>query len=56
VSTAARSRCFLVVQEEKLVREELQSLLDAIKDVDKRYHDPGPFLDCVVWHDGTNWT
>ena len=45
----------LFVQEQKLAREELQSFVEALKEVEKKYTDPGPFLDCLVWNDGDKW-
>ncbi|CAF3286943.1 unnamed protein product, partial [Rotaria sp. Silwood2] len=41
--------------EQKLIREEFQSFVDALKEVEKKYNDPGPFLDCIVWNDGDKW-
>ncbi|CAF1376834.1 unnamed protein product [Rotaria sordida] len=42
-------------KEQKSIREEFQSFVDALKDVKKKYNDPGPFLDCIVWNDGDKW-
>ena len=36
-------------------REEFQAFVDALKEVEKKYNDPGPFLDCIVWNDGDKW-
>ncbi|CAF1250085.1 unnamed protein product [Rotaria magnacalcarata] len=45
----------LPTEEQKLTREEFQSFVDALKEVEKKYNDPGPFLDCIVWNDGDKW-
>ncbi|CAF4876615.1 unnamed protein product [Rotaria sp. Silwood1] len=37
------------------MREEFQSFVDALKEVEKKYNDPGAFLDCIVWNDGDTW-
>ncbi|CAF3801202.1 unnamed protein product [Adineta steineri] len=42
-------------EEQKIIREEFQSFVDALKEVEKKYNDPGPFLDCIVWNDGDKW-
>ena len=44
-----------LLEEQKLAREEHQALIDALKDIEKKYNDPGPFLDCIVWYDGEKW-
>lgn len=49
------TRSYLCFQDEKLVREELQAFVDALKDIEKKYSDPGPFIDCLVWNDGEKW-
>jgi len=46
---------FFFLQEQKLIREEYQSFVDALKETEKKYNDPGPFLDCIVWNDGEKW-
>jgi len=46
---------FVFLQEQKLIREEYQSFVDALKETEKKYNDPGPFLDCIVWNDGDKW-
>jgi hypothetical protein len=43
------------LKEQKLSREEFQSFVDALKEVEKKYNDPGLFLDCIVWNDGDKW-
>jgi len=43
------------LKEQKLIREEFQSFVDALKEVEKKYNDPGLFLDCIVWNDGDKW-
>ena len=42
-------------QEDKLERENLVALLDILINADKKYSDPGPVYDCVVFHDGETW-
>ncbi|CAF4089647.1 unnamed protein product, partial [Adineta steineri] len=42
-------------EEQKLIREEFQSFVDALKEIEKKYNDPGPYLDCIVWNDGDKW-
>jgi hypothetical protein len=46
---------FFYFQEQKLIREEFQSFVDVLKEIEKKYNDPGPFLDCIVWNDGQKW-
>ncbi|CAG2104207.1 unnamed protein product [Medioppia subpectinata] len=41
--------------EEKLIREDLQSRVDFLKQLDKKFTDLGPTYDCVVFNDGTHW-
>ncbi len=43
------------LKEQKLIREEFQSFVDVLKEIEKKYNDPGPFLDCIVWNDGQKW-
>lgn len=38
---------------EKLQKQELEARLTYLSDLD--IEDPGPILDVVVWHDGTDW-
>lgn len=39
----------------KKERAELEGRVTLLKDLAKSYEDPGPLIDCVVWHDGTHW-
>lgn len=48
-------RLFSCAQEQKLIREDLQSMVESLKEIEKKYYDPGPFLDCIVWNDGNKW-
>ncbi|GLC44539.1 hypothetical protein PLESTB_000062200 [Pleodorina starrii] len=36
-------------------RGELEGRVNMLKELAKQYEDPGPLLDCVVWHDGSVW-
>ncbi|CEG66665.1 hypothetical protein RMATCC62417_03204 [Rhizopus microsporus] len=36
-------------------KTELESRIEALKELDKNYEDPGPILDCVVFFDGKDW-
>ncbi|XP_022098727.1 tripeptidyl-peptidase 2-like isoform X1 [Acanthaster planci] len=42
-------------QEEKLTREDLSAQVDILTTADKKFSDPGPVYDCVVFHDGETW-
>ncbi|XP_072034385.1 tripeptidyl-peptidase 2-like isoform X2 [Amphiura filiformis] len=42
-------------QEDKLLRDDLSAKLDILQNADKKYSDPGPVYDCVVFNDGQTW-
>ncbi|XP_031554866.1 tripeptidyl-peptidase 2-like [Actinia tenebrosa] len=41
--------------EEKWVTDELQSKIEALNTLEKKFCDCGSVLDCIVFHDGTTW-
>ena len=46
---------FVLFQDEKLEKENLQACVDILQGYDKKYSDCGPVFDCVVFHDGETW-
>ncbi|XP_071839220.1 tripeptidyl-peptidase 2-like isoform X2 [Apostichopus japonicus] len=43
-------------QEDKLQKDNLSAQVDILQNADKKYSDPGPVYDCVVFHDGESWS
>lgn len=44
-----------VGEELKKEKEELEARVKLLAELDEKYEDLGPMIDCVVWHDGTQW-
>lgn len=42
-------------QDDKQEKENLQSCIDVLNNMEKTYEEAGPMLDCVVFHDGATW-
>lgn len=42
-------------QEEKQTREDLQTRIDMLNNLEKKCPDVGPVYDCIVFHDGSTW-
>jgi tripeptidyl-peptidase-2 len=40
---------------QKWDREELETRIEILNELEKKYADPGPSYDCVVFHDGKLW-
>jgi len=38
-----------------LLKEDLESQLEVLKDLDNKVKDVGPIYDCIVWNDGEKW-
>ncbi len=38
-----------------LLKEDLESQLEVLKDLDSKVKDVGPIYDCIVWNDGEKW-
>ncbi|KAK9809052.1 hypothetical protein WJX72_008467 [[Myrmecia] bisecta] len=44
-----------LTEDKKKAKEDLEARIKLLADLAEKYEDPGPLLDCVVWHDGTYW-
>ncbi|PRW39066.1 Tripeptidyl-peptidase 2 isoform A [Chlorella sorokiniana] len=42
-------------EQDKKEKEELDARVKLLSELDEKYEDLGPMLDCVVWHDGEAW-
>lgn len=46
---------FPISQEDKLTKDDLTAAVDILQNAEKKFSDPGPVYDCVVFHDGDSW-
>lgn len=44
-----------LTEEQRKEREELEARVKLLAELDEKYEDLGPMIECVVWHDGSHW-
>ena len=54
-SSSSSSSAFLSLQEQKLLREELQARVELLSGMNSKCALAGPVCDCVVFNDGQSW-
>ena len=53
-SSFSLNKCF-DIQAEKLAHEDCKAAVDVLNSIEKKYKDHGAVLDCIVFHNGTDW-